>query len=58
MTAWQIMDNSTEWRMWHRAAWNCDIAIYYATDPADYWESGVLCEDTLRARGFMAEVMK
>ena len=57
MKAYQIMDDSTEWRMWHNTAWNCDIAIYYVTDYADYWESVVLCEGALNARDFMQEVM-
>lgn len=58
MKAYQIMDDSTEWRMWHNTAWNCDYAIYYATDSADWRESWVIGEDTLDAEGFMEEVTK
>ena len=58
MNAKQIMDDSTEWRMWHNTAWDCDLAICPVTDRADWWESWVLIENTLDAEGFMEEVMK
>ena len=58
MTAEQIMRNSVMWDMWHIAAHDCYWAIYCATDNANWLESGVLDEGTLRAQDIMREVTK
>ena len=42
----------------HGTAWDCHRAIRNVTDYADWWESGVLFEDTLNAQAIMEEATK
>ena len=58
MTVEQIMSDHAEWATWHRTAHDCHYAICVTIDPADYWKSWVLLEDTLNAEGIMEEAMK
>ena len=58
LSAKQIMNDYAESATWGRTALRCHCAIYFATDNADWRESGVIGEDTLDAGGFMAEAMK
>ena len=57
-SAQQIMNERARRNTLERSAWNCDYAIYYATDSADWRESWVIGEDTLDAEGFMADVFR
>ena len=52
------MNYGTEWITWGRTMEDCDYAICFTTDNADWLESRVLIEDTLNAGVIMAEVMK
>ena len=58
MKAHQIMNYHARWQTWFRTVYDCDWAICFTTDNADWLESGVLCEGTLNARAIMEEVMK
>ena len=58
MKAEQIMNYGTEWITWGRTMEDCDYAICFTTDNADWWDSDVLDEDTLDAGNFVEEVMK
>ena len=58
MTAEEIMNRDAEWKTWRRTASDCYDAIYPVTDLADWWESLVLGEDTLRAQDIMREAIK
>ena len=58
MTAKQIMNESAMWATWSRTVWDCFWATRDSTDYADWLESRVIYEDTLRAQDIMAEVTK
>ena len=58
MMAYHIMDGEVKWKTWSSTAIDGHYAIYYATDRADWRESGVLIEDTLNAHDFMQEATR
>ena len=58
MKAYQIMNDHAKWQTLERSALDCYWASLNVTDYADWLESEVLYEDTLRAHDFMAEVIK
>ena len=58
MTAEQIMNNNADVKTWGRTALRCHCAVYFVTDNADWLESGVIGEDTLKAQDIMGEVTK
>lgn len=58
LAAWQIMNYGADRETRHGTAWDCHRAIRNVTDYADWWESGVLFEDTLNAQAIMEEATK
>ena len=58
MTAEDIMSFNAERETQYKTVWNCDYSIFNVTDLADWWESLVLGEDTLRAQDIMGEATK
>ena len=52
------MNDYAEWATWYNTAWDCHCAIYFTTDNANWLESVVIGENTLRAQAIMREAMK
>ena len=58
MTAREIMNRDSMWQTLERAAYDCDDAIYRATDSADWRESKVSFANTLGPEDIMEEAME
>ena len=57
-SAQQIMNERARRNTLERSAWDCHCAIYFTTDNANWLESVVIGENTLRAQAIMREAMK